>query len=362
MEYGSTLTPQKRPPHPVVFDVEYPERLSRLTTFFRLILVIPHLIVVYLLSIPLIILTFLAWFGILFTGRYPRTFFDFNVGIARWIGNVGAYTSLLRDEYPPFGFEAGQYPVAFEVPYPERQSRWRLFIRAFAIIPNWFVFYFVQFAWYFTSFIAWWAILFTGRFPRGLHRFGTGAMRWYQRQLAYLLLLRDEYPPYSISADAKPGNEAVSAVIGFPFFAAYVAIYALQFQSIFSGAHTVDASLAPGAIARDRPSAKAGSLRVTLLDYERTSFSTIVTVEAEKDGWLPTFFTPVLFSLEDCDSPFAFAENPSYGVEDYEGDSFDVYWRDGTDRATLFFDVPPSREVCAIKYFTMSGELRFRFR
>ena len=182
----------------------------------------------------------------------------------------------------------------------------------------------------------------------------------YNRQFAYLTLLRDEYPPYSINADARPGNEVVSGVIGLPFFAAYVALYAIQFQTLFSGADTVQASLAPGSISRQRPSAKAGSLRLTLLDYERTSFATSFEVEAEKDGWLPTFFVPALFGLEDCDK-VAF-QNARYGVADYEGDGFNWYWTSGSDRATIYFDVPRSTDICALTYFTMSGEIRFTFR
>jgi len=357
------LTPPPSPrlaPHPVAFDVTYPERLSRLSSFFRLILVIPQLIVTYLLLIPLEILTVIAWFGILFTGRYPKAFFDFNAGVLRWMANVFAYAALLRDEYPPFSWELGEYPLSLDVSRAERQSRFRLFVRFITIIPNYIVFYFVQLAFFFTTFIAWWAILFTGRYPRGLHKFAVGVMRWYLRQFAYVALLRDEYPPYSINADARPGNEVVSGVIGLPFFAAYVALYAVQLQSIFSGADTVHTSLAPGAIARERPSAKAGSLRITLLDSEQTAFATSFEVEAEKDGWLPTFFTPAFFSLEDCDR-VAF-QNERYSVEEYEGDSFDVYWTGGSDRVTIFFAVPRSSSVCALTYFTMGGEIRFSFR
>ena len=94
---------EPRQPHPVTFDVEYPERLSRLSTFFRLILVIPQLFVVYLLQTVLMILTVLAWFAILFTGRYPRGMFDFVVGVGRWTNRVVAYAfALVTDRYPPF--------------------------------------------------------------------------------------------------------------------------------------------------------------------------------------------------------------------------------------------------------------------
>lgn len=360
MEYASARAPQEQPPHPVVFDVEYPARLSRVTTFFRLFLVIPQLIVVYLLSIPLAILTFIAWFAILFTGRYPKAFFDFNTGILRWTANVSAYTSLLRDEYPPFSFDAGLYPLTLDIPYPERQSRFRLFIRFIAIIPNQIILAIVQFASFFTTFIAWWAILFTGTYPRGLHAFAVGVQRWGHRQASYIYLLRDEYPPYSTNANARPGNEKVSAIFGLPFFAAYVGLYVLYLSFFLRGGTTVEATLQPASIEREHPSAKAGSLRITILGYERFSNATAFTVEVEKDGWIPTFFTPVFFSLEDCDR--IGYQNPRYGVEDYEGDGFDVYWSGGSDRAKLYFDIPRNSEICALTYFSMSGEIKFRFR
>ncbi len=205
--------------HPVAFDVQYPERLSRWLIFVKIFLIIPHLFAIYLLLVAVSILTVLAWFAILFTGRYPKAFFEFTSGTLRWASNSFAYAMLLRDEYPPFSWEPGDYPLTLDIPYAERQSRFRLFIRVFAIIPNQIVFGFVQFAWYITTFIAWWAILFTGRYPRGLFRFNVGVMRWYNRSAAYTYLLRDEYPPYSISDDARPGNEVVSAVIGLPILA-----------------------------------------------------------------------------------------------------------------------------------------------
>jgi hypothetical protein len=344
-----------RPPHPVEFDVEYPEQLSRLSSLFRLILAIPQLIVVYLLFLPLQILTFIAWFAILFTGRYPKAFFDFNAGVLRWGANVMAYVALLRDEYPPFSWEPSEYPLTLDIPRAERQSRWRLFVRIFSIIPNQIVFSFVQLAWFFTTFIAWWAILFTGRYPRGLHSFGAGVMRWYQRQTAYLYLLRDDYPPYSISADARPGNEVISSIIGFPIFAAYIAIYVLYVVVLFQGGATTQASLVPGAIARDHPSAATQSLRITLVDFERTSFSTSFEVAADQRGPWPAFFVPWLFSLQTC-------EEETYSVEDVVGDDFNWYWMDGSDRATVYFDIPRAATLCELNYFTGTSFISFEFR
>jgi hypothetical protein len=88
--------------YPVTFDVKYPERLSRLLIFVKWLLVIPHLIVLGLYGIVIAVVMFLAWWAILFTGRYPKGLFDMVVGYNRWSVRVNAYTSLLRDEYPPF--------------------------------------------------------------------------------------------------------------------------------------------------------------------------------------------------------------------------------------------------------------------
>ena len=111
------------------------------------------------------VLTFIAWFVILFTGRYPKGMFDFVVGVRRWNQNVSAYILLLRDEYPPFSMERGLYPVTYDVEYPERLSRLLIFVKWLLVIPNVIVLAFLGVAVYVTSIVAWFAILFTGRYP-----------------------------------------------------------------------------------------------------------------------------------------------------------------------------------------------------
>jgi len=367
--------PRKRP-HPVTLDVEYPERLSRLSTFFRLLLAIPQLIVVYLLGVALFVLTIIAWFAILFTARYPKSIFQFNAGVLRWQANVYAYLALFRDEYPPFEWEPGLYPLAFDVPYPERQSRFRLFIRWFAVIPNQLVFLFVSIAWWFTTFISWFAILITGRYPRGLFKFGVGGLRWLQRSAAYTYLLRDEYPPYSINADARPGNEVVSAIIGFPLGVAYIALSLLPYIALLAGGEetrSVNAALlsSPGQLRAAQPSAEANSLRITLVDYDDDVSPVPSDVElrpghrlvsfrivAEKDGFLPTFFTPALFFLDDC---FGTTHGIDTDATIRSGFVFDMYWRGGHDSGDIHFQVPRAVEVCELWYFAGAGRIRFLF-
>ncbi len=185
-------------PFPVELDVEYPERLSRLLIFFKWLLIIPNAIVLYVVGIVAGLFTFLAWFAILFTGRYPRGMFNFVVGYYRWRYDVDAYVCLLRDEYPPFSLERARYPVTFEVEYPERLSRLLIFFKWLLVIPNFIVFYFVTLVWLVATFVAWFAILFTGRYPKGLFNFSVGWLRWGARLGAYILLLRDDYPPFSL--------------------------------------------------------------------------------------------------------------------------------------------------------------------
>ncbi len=346
---------QQRPPHPVSFDVAYPERLSRVLIFFKLLLAIPQFIVVYLLLIVLGLLTVLAWFAILFTGRYPKAFFEFTSGVLRWQANVMAYVALLRDEYPPFSWEPGDYALTLDIPRAERQSRFRLFVRFITIIPNQIVFQFVLIGWTFTTFLSWWMILFTGTYPRGLFKFSVGVVRWMQRQLAYFYLLRDEYPPYSVNADARPGNELVSGIIGLPVFVTYIALYAFQLSTAFRGPSRVQVSLNAAAIERQQPTVRKGSLRLTLLDYEAGSgTSTAFDVRAEKDGFLPAYFSPYFFSLHMCDGR-------TYSVDDVRGTAFHVYFVGGRNDVTVYFRSPPAL-ICDLRYAGPGGAMEFAFR
>ena len=185
--------------YPLRFDVEYPERLSRLLIFFKGLLAIPHLIILYALMAVAGAVTVVAWFAILFTGRYPKGLFDFVVGINRWQNNVDAYVLLLRDEYPPFSLSAGQYPVTFDIEYPERLSRLLIFVKWLLIIPHLIVVLFLVIVYGITLVIAWFAILFTARYPEGLFRFAVGVLRWGARMNAYYMLMRDDYPPFSLA-------------------------------------------------------------------------------------------------------------------------------------------------------------------
>jgi hypothetical protein len=183
-------------PGVLLFDVAYPDRLSRLLIFVKWLLLIPHFIILYFLQIIAGIVTFIAWFAILFTGRYPRGMWDFAVKIQIWIANVSSYFLLLRDEYPPFG--DSPYPVQFDLVYPERLSRGLIFIKWLLIIPHLFLLAFLGIAAYVVFILAWFAILITGRYPRGMFNFMVGLQRWGLRANLYANLLTDRYPPFSL--------------------------------------------------------------------------------------------------------------------------------------------------------------------
>jgi hypothetical protein len=197
--------------YPVSFDVE-PQTTgrNRLTTAFRAILAIPQVLIVGsagnigiganagtgAFGAVASVCAFLAWFAILFTGKYPRGLWDLVKMFMGWRANVVAYVALLRDEYPPFG--TGSYPVTFEVEYPEQSNRWSVAFRLVLVVPQLIALLFLLLAWLVTVVIAWFAILFTGRYPEGLYGFGVGVQRWTLRVQAYLFLMRDEYPPFSL--------------------------------------------------------------------------------------------------------------------------------------------------------------------
>ena len=184
--------------YPLRYDVEYPENLSRWLIFVKWLLAIPHFLILYALMGVANVIIFIAFFAILFTRRFPRGLFDFVVNIYRWNANVSAYVGLLRDEYPPFSWEAGKYPVTYEVDYPEQLNRWLPLVKWLLALPHYIVLMLLLIVAVLLWIVAWFAILFTGRFPQGIFNFIVGVTRWTYRVNAYVYLLRDDYPPFSL--------------------------------------------------------------------------------------------------------------------------------------------------------------------
>jgi hypothetical protein len=210
-------TPQ---PYPVRFSVDYPDRnLDRVTTFFRIFVAIPILIVLgsvaggtwqwsyengrtaaagaggaggLLFFAPLLL--------ILFRQKYPRWWFDWNLELLRFTNRVGIYLALMDDKYPSTD---EQQSLHLDFPYPDARrdlNRWLPLVKWLLAIPHYVVLFFLYIALVVVVIIAWFAILFTGRYPRGLFDFVQGVIRWHNRVVGYAyILITDRYPPFSLA-------------------------------------------------------------------------------------------------------------------------------------------------------------------
>jgi hypothetical protein len=214
-------SPEQRPatPYALTFDVDYPDRpLDRLTSALRIFTVIPIAIVLAALGAVSASgssggdllglaasgasLLFLApLLMIVFRGKYPRWWFDWNRELLRFTNRVYAYGALLNDKYP--STDEQQY-VKLELDYPDAHgglNRWLPLVKWFLAIPHYIVLFFLYIGALLVVIAAWFAILFTGRYPRGLFGYVVGVMRWCNRVTAYaFLLVTDEYPPFRLSA------------------------------------------------------------------------------------------------------------------------------------------------------------------
>jgi hypothetical protein len=223
---GQLPAPPDRPPpsHPVDVTGVLDPHLSRWLWLVKWLLAIPHYVILFFLWIAYFVVTLIAFFAILFTGRYPRDLFEFNHGVLRWTWRVHfyAYDALGTDRYPPFTLARTDYPAEIEVPYPERLSRGLVLVKWWLLaIPHYIVVAVLAGNWVYGA--AWgdrwwgWAwtpvgggligiltffaavvLLFTGRYPPSLFDLVVGMSRWVYRVVAYATLMRDEYPPFRL--------------------------------------------------------------------------------------------------------------------------------------------------------------------
>jgi hypothetical protein len=203
--------------YPVQFAVDYPDRpLNKLTTAFRIFIAIPIMIVLGVVSGSSIVgyadnaAVAVGAGGILFLGpllmivfrrKYPRWWFDWNLELQRFSNRVVAYLALMDDRYPATD---EQQAVHLDYAYPEVArdlNRWLPLVKWLLVIPHYVVLVFLWVAGFLVVVLAWFAILFTGRYPRGMFTFVEGILRWSQRVIAYaFLLVTDAYPPFRLAA------------------------------------------------------------------------------------------------------------------------------------------------------------------
>ena len=204
-------------PYPVQFSVDYPDRnLDRATTFFRIIVAIPILILLATVdggsgswSSSGQVTSIAAGTGgalvfgpalmILFRAKYPRWWFDWNLELQRFVNRVGIFLALMDDNYPSTDEHQS---VHLEYAYPDAArdlTRWKPLVKWFLAIPHYIVLFFLGIGAFVAVVIAWFAILFTGRYPRGLFTYVEGVVRWANRVTAYaFLMVTDEYPPFRL--------------------------------------------------------------------------------------------------------------------------------------------------------------------
>ena len=199
--------------YPVKFEADFVQRRNRLTAFFRLILAIPLVIVLYFYAIIAAIAIVVAWFAIVITGRYPQGLYDFVARYLRFLTRVTAYATLLCDRYPPFGGSADDsYPVRMHFAGAlERYSRLKTFFRVILAIPIVILRYVITLLLEVGAFAAWVVIVITGKLPRGLFDVMVLANSYTARSDAYLFLLTVTYPPFQDDETRGAGVVAPTA-------------------------------------------------------------------------------------------------------------------------------------------------------
>src|ERR1700744_1897238 len=199
--------------YPVSYEADYKSEQNRATTFFRIILAIPWLIVAYVYEIAATFPVFFAWVAIVITGRYPEGLYKLNSGFLRYYVRTFAWVYLQTDEWPPFGIgEDTAYPIRVNVaPRADRQSRLSVFFRIILALPMLFLVYLVGSVHLTSGAIAWFPIVFRGYLPEQLNTAMTFCNGFYARLYGYLALLTDDYPPIGVERATGVGNYPAAA-------------------------------------------------------------------------------------------------------------------------------------------------------
>lgn len=178
------------------FDVTYAEQRNRLTTAFRIILAIPHLILYGLWNRVCQLASIVQWVICVFTGKRNKGIWDFTVSAEAYGSRVGSYGFLLHDVFPPFLTDQGNVPTRYSIDFDESVNRLTVALRIIWAIPAIIIGALIGIAAFVVAVISWFAILFTGKHPRGMFDFMLKAERYFLQTSAYVLLLTDTYPKY----------------------------------------------------------------------------------------------------------------------------------------------------------------------
>ena len=192
--------------YPIAFEADHEaEKRNRLTTFFRLLVVVPWAVAGIFWVLAAAVLAVAAWFALLATGRYPQALYDFNVKAVRFVARLYALYYLLTDRPPSFGGDPDDgYPVRIAAAPPKpRYDRVKVGLRLVIGIPVVLLGYVQEVIGSACAFVAWFAIVFTGRLPEGLFRPIRSAVAYQTRAAAYMLLLTEEYPPFEYDESRK---------------------------------------------------------------------------------------------------------------------------------------------------------------
>lgn len=237
--------PQPKPdePYPMRFDVTYPDGLSRWKTLIRMVLMLPVLLMLMLIQYFVQLGALIGFTTVFWRKKYPMWLFSGMSGSFGYVARSSAYWLLLTDNFPSFSQEESPVTLEFDDPPSGHLSRWRvLFWKYVLLIPHFIVLSFLMIAVFAVTVIAWFGILFSGNYPRGLFQFVVGIQRWYWRTVGYLMSFNDRFPPYALSADAGPASNSstvINGVIGGLVGAGYVALIAVAIAA-GNNTHTID--------------------------------------------------------------------------------------------------------------------------
>jgi len=205
---------QEQASYPVTVRGEFTKPPERGWWLLKWLLGIPHYVILVFLWIAFVVVAIIAFFAILFTGKYPKGLFEFNTGVLRWTWRVGfySYQALGTDKYPPFSLKPDDnYPADLEIEYPEKLSRGLVLVKWWLLaIPHYIVVAFFQGGAvercggglvFILAIIAAIALLFTGKYPEDIFKIVVGMNRWTYRVAAYASLMTDRYPPFRLWDD-----------------------------------------------------------------------------------------------------------------------------------------------------------------